>query len=76
MFRSCMLFLAASLNSKYFILFPVFCWRDVLRNSPSVMPGTSAGVWKERNIPSFARLSAVSCVMSCPLKDILPPVTL
>lgn len=76
MFRSCMLFLAASLNSKYFILFPVFCWRDVLRNSPSVIPGTSTGAWNERNMPSFARLSAVSYVMSCPLKEIFPPVTL
>ena len=76
MFRSCMLFLAASLNSKYFILFPVLCSRDVLRNSPSVMPGTSTGAWKERNIPSFARLSAVSSVMSRPLKVIFPPLTL
>ncbi len=76
MFSSCMLFLASSLNSKYFALFPVLCSSAVLRNSPSVMPGTSAGVWKERNMPSFARLSAVSYVMSCPLKEIFPPVTL
>ena len=64
------------LNSQNLILFPVFCSNAFLKNSLSVIPGTSTGAWNDKNTPSFALSLTASSVISLPSRTIEPLITL
>ena len=62
-------------NASALVCPPFTAVYAVRRKFTTETPGTSTGYCIARNSPRLARWSAVSNVMSSPLKTTLPPVT-